>query len=122
AVASAVTVRGLLRPMLEQLMELLLWPLYRVRAWGPGAEKMPLRGPMLIVANHSSYLDPLWVGKVTPRRLIPMMTSVFYDRPVLRWLMVYVVQAIRVQASGFRREVPELQEGVAALDRGECLV
>jgi len=36
--------------------------------------------------------------------------------------MVHVAHAIRVQVSTFRREVPELKEAMAVLDRGECLV
>ena len=36
--------------------------------------------------------------------------------------MVHVVHAIRVEASEFRREAPELRQAVAALDRGECVV
>src|SRR5262249_32931450 len=55
-------------------------------------------------------------------RITPMMTSLFYDLPGLRWLMRYVVQAIRVQHSRFRREAPELREAIAALDRGQCVV
>src|SRR5205823_5497021 len=41
---------------------------------------------------------------------------------ILRWLMVHVVHASRVEASEFRREAPELRQAVAALDRGECVV
>jgi 1-acyl-sn-glycerol-3-phosphate acyltransferase len=51
-----------------------------------------------------------------------MMTSVFYDLPGLRWLMIHVVHAIRVQSSTYRREAPELQEAIAALDQGQCVV
>jgi 1-acyl-sn-glycerol-3-phosphate acyltransferase len=51
-----------------------------------------------------------------------MMTSTFYDLPQLRWLMKYVARAIRVQYSTFRREAPELQQAIAALDKGECVV
>ena len=77
---------------------------------------------MLVIANHASYLDPLWLAKILPRRVTPMMTSAFYDLPVLHWLMTAIVKAIRVEVSTFRREAPELKEGIAALDRGECLV
>src|SRR5262249_40742495 len=38
------------------------------------------------------------------------------------WLMTKVVHAIRVQASVYRREAPEIQEAVAALDRGEAVM
>jgi 1-acyl-sn-glycerol-3-phosphate acyltransferase len=110
------------RPWAEQFFEIVLWPIYRFHVHGPGLEKVPLRGPLLIVANHTAWFDPLWLGKVLPRKIIPMMTSTFYDLPVLRTLMRHLVGAIRVQATSFRREAPELQEAIAALDRGECVV
>jgi 1-acyl-sn-glycerol-3-phosphate acyltransferase len=123
AVAGAIMAWWLLfREVLEQVIEFLLWPFYRVRAHGPGLDDFPPRGPLLVVANHAAWFDPMFLAKVLPRRLIPMMTSVFYDLPVLRWLMFYVAHAIRVQASTFRRQVPELEEAIAALDRGECVV
>jgi 1-acyl-sn-glycerol-3-phosphate acyltransferase len=110
------------REILELFSEFLIWPLYRIRGYGPGLDDFPMRGPVLVVANHSAWLDPVWIAKVLPRRITPMMTSLFYDRPMLRWLMENVVHAIRVEASGFRREAPELRQAVSALDRGECVV
>jgi 1-acyl-sn-glycerol-3-phosphate acyltransferase len=109
------------RESLELVIEILIWPIYRIRARGPGKYEIPVRGPVLVIANHSSWFDPIWLAKVIPRRIIPMMTSRFYDMPVLRWFMLHVVHAIRVQAAQFRREAPELDEAVAALDRGECV-
>lgn len=107
---------------LECTAEVLLLPIYRIRACGPGRDKFPRSGPVLVVSNHTAWLDPLWVGKVVPRHIIPMMTSLFYDLPFMRFLMIYVVRAIRVEDRGFRRSVPELDEAVRALDRGECVV
>src|SRR5262249_33209886 len=111
----------LLRQAVELVVELAVWPMYRIRAVGPGIDDFPSRGPLLVVANHSSWLDPVWVAKALLRWVIPMMTSVFYDLPVLRRLMK-LGGVIRVQASRFRREVPEIAEAVAALDRGECVL
>jgi 1-acyl-sn-glycerol-3-phosphate acyltransferase len=110
------------REILELLTEVLIWPLYRIKGRGPGLLDFPMQGPLLVVVNHSAWLDPVWLAKVLPRRLTPMMTSIFYDKRILRWLMVRIVHAIRVEASEFRREAPELQEAIAALDRGECVV
>jgi 1-acyl-sn-glycerol-3-phosphate acyltransferase len=106
----------------ELLCEMLLAPMYRVRARGPGRDAIPRQGPLLLVANHSSYFDPFWVGLVVPRRVRPMMTSRFFDLPGIRWLMETVVQAVRVQVTRVRREVPELQEAVAVLRQGGCLL
>jgi 1-acyl-sn-glycerol-3-phosphate acyltransferase len=112
----------LLRPTLELLLEVLFLPMYRIRARGPGVGLLPLHGPVLIVANHSSYADPFWLGKVVPRPLTPLMTSVYFDLPVIRWLMVRVVHGIRVEASRFRRQAPELNDAIAVLRRGGCLL
>jgi 1-acyl-sn-glycerol-3-phosphate acyltransferase len=113
---------ALFRESVELMGEILIWPVYRIRARGPGLEKFPPNGPVLVIGNHSSWFDPLWLGKVMPRRITPMMTSVFYDLPVLRWLMKRVIHAIRVQSSTYRREAPELKEAIEALDRGECVL
>ena len=112
----------LLPQALEQLAEWLIWPMYRIRAHGPGADQLPEQGPLLLIANHTSYFDPFWVAKVTPRRLTPMMTSDFYDLPVIRWLMAKVVRAIRVPRTTFRREAPELVEAAEVLRQGGCVL
>jgi acyl-[acyl-carrier-protein]-phospholipid O-acyltransferase/long-chain-fatty-acid--[acyl-carrier-protein] ligase len=122
AIGAVMSWHVLYRQSLELLMELLICPIYRVRGHGPGLEQFPARGPMLVIANHCAWFDPFWVGKVVPRRIIPMMTSAFYDLPGLNWLMLHVVHAIRVQASTYRREAPELRKAIAALDRGQCVV
>jgi 1-acyl-sn-glycerol-3-phosphate acyltransferase len=109
-------------PTLELFIELLFWPMYDIRVHGPGADRIPRRGPLLIIANHSTYADPFFLGKVAPRQVTPMMTSVFYDLPAIRWLMVHVVGAIRVQKGAFRREAPELHEAVARLRGGGCVL
>jgi len=106
----------------EQLLEILLTLMYRVRVHGPSREDIPRRGPLLIVANHAAYLDPFWLCKIVPRKVTPMMTSMFYDLPFIRWSMIHIVAAIRVPAVGFRREAPELQEAIEVLRRGGCVL
>jgi 1-acyl-sn-glycerol-3-phosphate acyltransferase len=107
---------------MEQLIEWLVWPLYRIRALGTGVEAFPLGGPVLVISNHSAWLDPVFIAKALPRRLTAMMTSMFYDKPVMRWFAKHVVHAIRVQASAYRREAPELAKAIKALDRGEAVL
>src|SRR5580698_9404763 len=52
------------------------WPLrlmYRMRAVGPGVDQIPRTGPVLVIANHTAFLDPCWVMICLPRDLTPMM-------------------------------------------------
>ncbi len=114
--------RLLLGPVFEQLLEIVIWPIYRIKGYGPGLEAMPLQGPMVVVANHTAWMDPLWTAKVLPRKLVGMLTSVFFDLPALRWVMTNVVETIRVELTTFRREVPELKKAIEALDRGDCVL
>lgn len=118
AVSAAASFRLLFRHVFETLVEVLLWPIYRIHGYGPGLVDTPLRGPVLVVANHTAWLDPCWLAKIYPRQLFPMMTSDFYDVPGVHWVFANVFQAIRVQASAFRREAPELVEAVDRLDAG----
>jgi 1-acyl-sn-glycerol-3-phosphate acyltransferase len=110
------------RPAMELAAETLLWPIYRVRAVGPGVDRLPPRGPYVVIGNHSSWFDPLFFATFLPTPTVPMMTSKFYDLPVLAWIMRNVIGTIRVPDKAVRHEAPELKEAVTALDRGECVV
>lgn len=110
---------ALCREMLELLVEPLLALMYRVRAVGSGADQMPTRGPMVIIANHAAWFDPLWIAKVVPVRVRPMMTARFFDLPCLSWLMRKVFFTIRVPEARFRREAPEIQVAIAGIDAGD---
>lgn len=113
---------ALLRDAYDQAIEWIAWPFFRIRGQGPGLASIPRTGPLLVIANHTAWFDPVWLGKVLPRRLTGMLTSVFFDLPVLHFLATKVVHAIRVEQSRYRREAPELAQAIAALDRGEAVL
>jgi 1-acyl-sn-glycerol-3-phosphate acyltransferase len=110
------------RPALELFVETVFWPVYRLKKIGPGFNSMPWKGPCLVIANHGAMLDPMWIAKFIPMPTTPMMTSRFYDLPIISWLMRKVVGTIRVPDAPLRREAPEIQEAIAALDRNDCVV
>jgi 1-acyl-sn-glycerol-3-phosphate acyltransferase len=124
AVAAVLTVRTwfqLFRPLFELAVEPVLWVLYHIRGHGPGLTVFPRTGPCLVIANHACWFDPLFLAKILPRPITPMMTARFYDLPVIRKLMV-AFGVIRVPEKAIKKETPEIHEAIAALDRGECLV
>jgi 1-acyl-sn-glycerol-3-phosphate acyltransferase len=53
-----------------------------------GLEHIPRQGGAIIAANHVSFLDPLLLPLVVPRRRVMFLTKVKYiDKPMLRWLL-----------------------------------
>jgi 1-acyl-sn-glycerol-3-phosphate acyltransferase len=111
----------LFRPVFEITLEPLLWLMYKVRGTGPALKEFPRTGPCIVIANHACWLDPLFLAKVLPRPVTPMMTSRFYDLPVIRRFMV-AFGVIRVTEKAVKKETPEIQDAIAALDRGQCVV
>ncbi|MBI3823603.1 MAG: MFS transporter, partial [Planctomycetes bacterium] len=49
------------REVWEQVIEFVFAIMYRFRAAGPGLDKFPIKGPVIVVANHSSWIDPIWL-------------------------------------------------------------
>lgn len=111
-----------LRELMEQVVEFLIWPIYRVRAYGPGVHQVPLRGPAVVIANHAAWLDPIWLAKALPCRLTPMMTSRFFDLPFIGWIVRVLAHAIRVPDGGFRREAPEIRQAIQRLHDGHIML
>lgn len=110
------------REVFEVSMDMTVGLNYPIRAYGAGVLLLPVRGPALIVANHHAMLDPLWLSKIVPMKVTALMTSKFFDLPIIRFLVTKVVCAIRVPDVTFRREAPEIQEAVAAIRRGETVM
>jgi len=110
------------RAAFELVLEQVARFFYRIRSTGPGANDSPVIGPLLVVANHACWPDPLFIGKVLPRPIKPIMTQRFYEIWFLKPLLKYVFRVIVVPEAPLRREAPELQQAIAALDRGECVV
>src|SRR5262245_2647013 len=117
----ALAITRLFRPLFEITCEPVLWLMYHVRGRGPGLTDFPRTGPCLVIADHACWFDPLFLAKILPRPVTPMMSARFYDLPVIRRLMV-AFGIIRVPEQAMKKDTPEVREAIAALDRGECVV
>jgi 1-acyl-sn-glycerol-3-phosphate acyltransferase len=83
---------AVLKPLALAVMRLLF------RLEGRGTHHVPARGPVLLVANHSSFLDPPLVGGVAPRQLSFMAKAELFRVPLLGALIG------RLNARPVRRE------------------
>lgn len=110
------------RSFIELVIEIGLTPVYRISTAGPGQSRLPEGEPVLLIANHTAYADPFWLGAALRRRFYPMMTSTFYDLPVISFLMRDVVGAIRVPAISRRKDAPELLEAARLLEQSKCVL
>ncbi len=53
-----------------------------------GLEHIPSEGGAVLAANHVSFLDPLLMPLVVPRRRVMFLTKVKYiDKPLLHWFL-----------------------------------
>jgi 1-acyl-sn-glycerol-3-phosphate acyltransferase len=59
--------------------------LYRVEVMG--CERVPAEGPVILVANHESMIDPWLLGLVTPRPVRFMAKAELWKYAPTRWLM-----------------------------------
>jgi 1-acyl-sn-glycerol-3-phosphate acyltransferase len=70
-----------LKPVAVALMRLL----FRVRA--DGQHHVPRTGAVLLVANHSSLVDPPVIGGMTPRPISFLAKAELFGIPFLGWLI-----------------------------------
>ena len=67
---------AILKPLVVAVMRL-YW-----RLQGHGYQHVPRSGPGLLVANHSSVLDPPLVGGMAPRRVSFLAKAELFDIPL----------------------------------------
>ena len=90
------------------------WLRWRVE----GVERVPAAGPVVLCANHISWLDPLVVGAASPRPVLFMAKDELFHYPVLARVLPWV------GAFPVRRGVPDrraITTAVRALAAGRVV-
>lgn len=83
-----------------------------------GRRRIPLSGPVILCANHSSYFDSMLLALCTPRRVRFLIFRDFYRHPILGWF-VRSCGAIPVSQRGADKEAMKL--ALEILARGEII-
>lgn len=90
-----------------------------------GRENVPASGPFLLIANHQSFLDPVFTQAVVRRPIYAMAKSTQFSDPVVGWMMRRVcsfpVRRYQVDAQAVRVALRHLERGrgVAVYIEGE---
>lgn len=79
------------------------------------AERMPA-GPCVVAPNHSSFMDPFALQCALPRRVVFLMTSDWYNRPLLRPFF-RAMGAVPLQENA-RSNRAALDRALDAIERG----
>ncbi len=78
------------------------WLLFRPFAtifWGLrvfGANRIPKTGPVIVIANHNSYLDPPLMGAIAKRHMYYVARSTLFGNPIFKRLC-HVFNAIPIK-------------------------
>lgn len=107
--------------MFYQLVNLIAWGLLRLlfRVEARGVQHIPPSGPVLLVANHSSFLDPPVVAGGSPRQLHFLAKAELFRIPLFGQLIH------RLNARPVRRDGSDplaLRTGLRILKEGGALL
>jgi 1-acyl-sn-glycerol-3-phosphate acyltransferase len=80
--------------------------------------RLPRQGPAILVCNHTSPMDPIFIQSVCPRPIVWMMAKEYYELTGLNWIYRQV-EAIPVARSG--RAMAATRDAMRALKNGRIL-
>ncbi|MCK4404796.1 MAG: 1-acyl-sn-glycerol-3-phosphate acyltransferase [candidate division Zixibacteria bacterium] len=84
-----------------------------------GAEHIPKSGGVIIASNHVAYVDPPFLGAVTPRELFYLAKAELFSNALFGWL-IGKYNAIPVSRGAFDRRA--ITRAVELLKEGKALL
>jgi 1-acyl-sn-glycerol-3-phosphate acyltransferase len=90
-------------------------------------ERLPGKGPAIVVANHNSHLDTMVLMTLFPLRLLGRLRPVaamdyFLRNKVLAWFALSIVGILPIARSGAARNLDPLAGCHEALRQGDMLI
>jgi 1-acyl-sn-glycerol-3-phosphate acyltransferase len=81
--------------------------------------RFPRTGPVLVLANHQSFFDPIMLGLASPRPLVYLARKTLFKPPWFAWLISSLnavpVDQEGVAKEGFKAILKHLQAGEAVV-------
>jgi 1-acyl-sn-glycerol-3-phosphate acyltransferase len=105
--------------MLYWVIKLVLTPILRVivRVRIDGKEHLPRSGPVILAANHRSFLDSIFIPLVVSRRVTFVAKAEYFDDPKTAWFFRGVGQ-IPIRREGGSASQGALQAATEVLEAG----
>ena len=93
---------------------------FKLRLWFKveGGERIPVKGAFIFAANHSSYLDPLFMAASTSRPLHFITRIKLLSYPVIGWILKHA-NTIPVKSHG--RDLSVIKDSLRLLAKGKAL-
>ena len=90
-------------------------------------EKLPVTGPVVLVANHNSHLDAVTLMSLFPLRMLSKLRPVaaqdyFFRNPLLRWFALHVIGILPIDRHMKSKHIHPLASINDALKRGEIVI
>jgi 1-acyl-sn-glycerol-3-phosphate acyltransferase len=68
-----------------------------------GSSNVPASGPVLLIANHQSFIDPILIGLAARRHLRYLARKTLFQNPAFTWF-IESLNALPVNQEGFARD------------------
>ncbi|PMB03646.1 hypothetical protein CEN49_22690 [Fischerella thermalis CCMEE 5273] len=99
--------------ILKWFVRLFLKSYHRVEV--EGAESFSHAGPLILVGNHVSYLDPFYLGAVLPKRVYFMAKKESFSTPFFQWILrscgAFPVDREKTDMNAIKTAIQHLRHG-----------